>query len=109
MSADMKASGTKFYTLAFIIPHGCTPIWEDGGNGLGAFVGQVRSLQNAGGQVIVSNGGASGGEMATRCSNVSTLTSVYPREGTPYGTHPLGFDIQGGPLGNSGAHHPRAQ
>ena len=109
MSADLKASGTKFYTLAFIIPHGCTPIWEDGGNGLGAFVGQVRSLQNAGGQVIVSNGGAEGGEMATGCTNVSTLTSVYRSEATTYGTNRLDFDIEGGTLGNSGANDRRAK
>src|SRR5262245_4841901 len=51
MINDMNASGDKFYTLAFIIPHGCTPIWEADGSGLGAFLSQVHAIQNAGGQV----------------------------------------------------------
>ena len=109
MVNDMKASGDKFYTLAFIIPHGCTPIWEADGSGLGAFLTQVHAIQNAGGQVIVSNGGAAGGEMATGCSNVSTLTSVYAKEASTYGTKRLDFDIEGGTLSNTGANDRRAK
>ena len=38
MAADQSATGTKYYTLAFLIPQsGCTPEWEDDGSGVGAF------------------------------------------------------------------------
>jgi chitinase len=65
LSADMKASGDKFYTLAFLVPKsGCTPMWEDGNDSLGAFTSQVNAFRSAGGNVIVSFGGESGGELA---------------------------------------------
>src|SRR5437588_5325100 len=65
LAADMKASGVKYYTLAFLIPQsGCTPKWEYNGDGLGAFSSQVNAVKSAGGDVIVSFGGADGGELA---------------------------------------------
>src|SRR3954447_6271142 len=74
MAADMKASGDKFYTLAFLIPKsGCTPMWEDGNASLGSFTSQVNSLKSAGGNVIVSFGGAEGGELALTCTSVTSL------------------------------------
>jgi chitinase len=111
MAADMKASGVKYYTLAFIIPKtGCTPEWEaDTGKSLGAFVSQAKALQSAGGQVIISNGGAAGGEMALKCTNVSSLAGVYLNEATTYNTNRLDFDIEGGTLSNTGANDRRAK
>jgi chitinase len=113
MAADMKASTNKYYTLAFIIPKsGCTPEWEAGPSGLNAFVSQVKTLQNAGGQVIISNGGAAPdgtAEMATKCTDVASLESVYLSEATTYGTNRLDFDVEGGTLSNSGANSRRAQ
>src|SRR5882724_12789517 len=74
MAADMAASGLKFYTLAFLIPRsGCTPEWEDGGDSLGAFTSQVGSFRSGGGNVIISFGGADGGEPAQKCTSVSSL------------------------------------
>src|SRR5579875_702574 len=50
MAADMKATGLKYYTLAFLTPKsGCTPEWEDDGDTLNKFTSQVASLQSAGG------------------------------------------------------------
>ena len=65
MAADEAATGLKDYTLAFLTPQsGCTPEWEDGGYSVGQFDSQISSLQAAGGNVIVSFGGAQGGEQA---------------------------------------------
>ena len=73
MAADMSASGDKYYTLAFLTPKsGCTPEWEDGGDSLGAFTSQVSAMQSAGGNVIISFGGESGGELAQTCTSVSS-------------------------------------
>ena len=61
MAADMSATGVKYYTLAFLTPQsGCTPEWEDNGEAVGAFTSQISSLKAAGGNVIISFGGADG-------------------------------------------------
>lgn len=110
MAADMKATGLKNYTLAFLIPKsGCTPQWEDGGSSLGAFTSQVNSLKSAGGNVIISFGGAEGGELAQTCTSVSSLTAAYASVVSTYGITRLDFDIEGSTLDNTTANTRRNQ
>jgi chitinase len=110
MTADMNATGLKYYTLAFLIPQsGCTPQWEDGGYGLTAFNAQISSLQAAGGQVIISSGGAEGGELAQTCTNVSSLTSAYANIVSSTGVTRLDFDIEGGTLSDTASTTRRDQ
>lgn len=110
MAADLKASGDKYYTLAFLTPKsGCTPFWEDGGDSVGAFTSQIKSLRAAGGDVIISFGGASGGELAETCTSVSNLTAAYEKVVTAYGATRLDFDIEGSVLDNSSANTRRDQ
>jgi chitinase len=102
MTADMNTTGLKYYTLAFLIPQsGCTPQWEDGGYGLTQFNSQISALQAAGGQVIISSGGASGGELAQTCTSVTSLTSAYANIVNSTGVTRLDFDIEGGTLGDT--------
>jgi chitinase len=102
MAADMGASGDKFYTLAFLIPKsGCTPQWEDGGDAVGAFTSQINALKSAGGNVIISSGGESGGELAQTCTSVSALTAAYDNVVTTYGVSRLDFDIEGSTLSDT--------
>jgi chitinase len=110
MSADLSASGDKYYTLAFLIPQsGCTPQWEDGGNAVGAFTSQVNSLTSAGGTVLISFGGESGGELAQTCTSVSSLTAAYANVVNTYGVTRLDFDIEGATLGDTAANNRRNQ
>ncbi|WP_329173076.1 CBM35 domain-containing protein [Streptomyces sp. NBC_01477] len=110
MAADMKATGLKDYTLAFLIPKsGCTPQWEAGNSALGAFTSQVSTLKAAGGNVIISFGGAEGGELAQTCTSVSSLTAAYASVVDTYGITRLDFDIEGGTLGNTAANTRRNQ
>ena len=110
MAADMKASGDKFYTLAFLTPKsGCTPMWEDGNDSLGAFTSQVNALKAAGGNVIISSGGESGGELAETCTSVSSLTAAYANVVKTYGVTRLDFDIEGDYLDNTTANSRRDQ
>ncbi|MFC0540352.1 ricin-type beta-trefoil lectin domain protein [Kutzneria chonburiensis] len=96
MASDMNSTGDKFYTLAFLTPQsGCTPVWEANGTGVGSFKSQITALQNAGGNVIPSFGGAEGGELAQTCTNVSSLTAAYANVVNQYGTPRLDFDIEG--------------
>jgi ricin-type beta-trefoil lectin protein len=102
MAADMNATGTKFFTLAFFTPqNGCTPIWEANGTGVGSFKTQISALQAAGGNVIPSFGGAEGGELAQTCTNTSSLTAAYANVVNTYGANRLDFDIEGGVLNDT--------
>ncbi len=110
MAADMSASGVKFYTLAFLTPRsGCTAEWEDGGDAVGAFSTQISSLQAAGGNVAISFGGASGGELAQTCTTTSSLTSAYANVVNTYGVNRLDFDIEGGVLSDTASTARRDQ
>jgi len=110
MAADMAATGLKNYTLAFLTPQsGCTPEWEDGGDSVGAFTSQVSAIQNAGGNVIISFGGESGGELAQTCTNVSQLTAAYQNVVSTYGVTRLDFDIEGSTLADTAATSLRDQ
>ncbi|ACU70252.1 Ricin B lectin [Catenulispora acidiphila DSM 44928] len=110
MAADMSASGDARYTLAFLIPQsGCTPMWEAGNYSVGSFSSQINALKAAGGDVIISFGGAEGGELAQTCTNVSSLTAAYKNIVDTYGVTRLDFDIEGGVLGDTGATTRRNQ
>ena len=108
LAKDKSASGDKFYTLAFLIPKsGCTPMWEDGNDSLGAFTSQISSFKSSGGNVIISFGGASGGEPAQKCTSVSSLTAEYAKVVSTYGVTRLDFDIEGGVLDDTASNARR--
>jgi hypothetical protein len=110
LAADRKASGARYYSLAFLIPKsGCTPRWEDGNDSLGAFTSQVGAFRAAGGDVIISFGGASGGELAQTCTSVAGLTAAYANVVKTYGVTRLDFDIEGSVLDDTAANSRRDQ
>ncbi|HTJ70970.1 MAG TPA: chitinase [Actinospica sp.] len=110
LAKDKSASGDKYYTLAFITPKsGCTGEWEDNGDSIGAFKSQISSLQSAGGNVLISFGGASGGELAETCTSVSKLEAAYANVVNTYGVKRLDFDIEGDVLDNGSANSRRDQ
>ncbi|MCU1677766.1 MAG: hypothetical protein JWM93_2524, partial [Frankiales bacterium] len=110
MAADMSATGTKFYTLAFVIPQsGCTGMWEAGNYPIGSFATEINNLKNAGGNVMVSFGGAAGGELAQSCTNVSSLQAAYANVANTYGITRLDFDIEGGVISDTAANGRRNQ
>jgi len=108
LAKDMSASGDKYYSLAFLTPEsGCTPEWEDNGDSLKAFTKQVSALQSAGGNVLISFGGASGGELAQTCTSASKLEAAYASVVNDYGVNRLDFDIEGSVLDDSSANTRR--
>ncbi|MYS19515.1 chitinase [Streptomyces sp. DvalAA-14] len=110
MAADQKASGLKYYTLAFLTSKsGCTLQWEDGGDSVGAFASQINTLKSAGGDVIISFGGAGSNELAQTCTTVSSLTAAYKKVVDTYGVTRLDFDIEGDTLANGTANKRRDQ
>ena len=110
MASDLNATGLKYYTLAFLIPRsGCTPQWEASGDSVGAFSSQINAVKSAGGTVIVSFGGAEGGELAQTCTSVTSLTAAYANVINTYGINRLDFDIEGGTLSDTAANQRRNQ
>ena len=110
IAADMAATGLKYYTLAFLTTQsGCTPAWEDGGESVGAFNSQIDSLQAAGGNVIISFGGAGSEELAQSCTTVSSLTAAYANVVNTTGVDRLDFDIEGSVLSDTAATSLRDQ
>ena len=110
MAADMSVSGDKYYTLAFLVSQsGCTPDWEDGGYSLGTFNSQISALQAAGGNVIISSGGAGATELAQTCTNVSQLTAAYQNIVNTTGSTRLDFDIEDSDLADTSATSLRDQ
>jgi chitinase len=104
LAADMKASGDKYYTLAFLTSNGgCNLQWEDGGDSVGAFKSQISSLEAAGGNVAASFGGAGSTELAESCTSVSSLAAAYEKVVTTYGIYRLDFDIEGNTINNTTA------
>ena len=114
LSADLGATGLKYYTLAFLTPQsGCTPEWEDGGQAMNAFTSQVNTIKNDGGNVIISFGGEPDGntpnEIAQTCTSVSSLTAAYQNVVNTYGVTRLDFDIEGSVLSDTAATSLRDQ
>ena len=114
MTADMNATGLKYYTLAFLTPQsGCTPEWEDGGAAMNAYTSQVNTIKNDGGDVIISFGGEPDGstpnEIAQTCTSVSSLTAAYQNVVNTYGITRLDFDIEGSVLSDTAATTRRDQ
>jgi hypothetical protein len=102
-------TGSKFYTLAFIIDGGgCSARW--GGDiplSQNYMLADINNLRAAGGNVIVSFGGAAGSELGLTCSSVASLQAQYQAVIDAYNVTWLDFDIEGGALGNTAANDRR--
>src|SRR5262249_4693124 len=82
LMADVKlGTGQKYFTLAFVIDAkagGCQAKWNGDTSVTGGYwSSEVNSLRAAGGDVIVSFGGAAGTELGVHCSTVSALQTQY--------------------------------
>lgn len=107
-----QQSGIKVFTLGFVVGNGgCTPTW----GGVGATVANdtlpngttmlslIQGVRAAGGDVIISFGGASGTELALGCTTVSSLQAAYQSVLNKYSVNSstpvrLDFDIEGGAI-----------
>jgi chitodextrinase len=110
LTTIQQQSGIQVFTMGFVVGNGgCTPTW----GGVGATVANdtlpngttivslVQGIRAAGGDVIISFGGASGTELAQGCSTVASLQSAYQAVLTKYSVNSstpvrLDFDIEGG-------------
>jgi Glycosyl hydrolases family 18 len=109
ITATAQASGTKYYTLAFLQSTGkgsCTLDW----NGLSSqplsyYASDIASLRALGGDVIPSFGGYSadhgGTEIADSCTNVQSIAADYEQVITTLGVTRLDMDVESSSLNNT--------
>lgn len=112
-SALARATGHRFYTLAFLISNGSAnsaPYW-DGKTALAAdkYKTDIADLRALGGDVIVAFGGQGGKELALVHGSVASLQSAYQAAITKYGLTRLDFDIEGDAIFDTAANTRRNQ
>jgi hypothetical protein len=112
LAGAAKATGGKFFNLAFVIDSGnnCTPKWG-GVTALNdpSIASDISSLRAAGGNVRVSFGGANGSELALNCSSAQTLAAAYQSVISSVNATQIDFDVEGAALGNTAANDRRNQ
>lgn len=100
----MSQSEAKHFTLGFIVsdPNSqCKASWG-GYYGINdpAMHSRIAKLKAAGGDGIVSFGGAAGSELANTCTTPGALAAQYQAVIDRYGIRDLDFDIEGADQGN---------
>jgi chitodextrinase len=118
MAQTAGASGTRFFTMAFIIDDNtqdCVASWFGGIRVMNDptqpnfLLDDINALRGQGGNVIPSFGGAAGDELAMHCSSASAAQAQYQSVITKYGVTHLDFDIEGPALDNTTANSIRNQ
>ena len=103
---NVEASGTKHYTLAFIVAPDrstCKPSWGGyKGYGIGTYLSdRIEALRAKGGDVTISFGGGRGEYLAGSCgdgsqaSHVVALKNAYKKVVDGYQLTRIDFDIEG--------------
>src|SRR5580692_2730472 len=103
--AASQATAAGSYPAHYAAPY----LQIDNSDAVGAFTAQINSLKAAGGNVIISSGGESGGELAQTCTSVPSLTAAYANVVNTYGVNRLDFDIEGSTLSDTAANTRRDQ
>ena len=117
LTTAMQQGGIKDFTLAFVVadPNG-QPAW--GGYAAYDVTGttfssqlqvQIAAVRAAGGNVMVSFGGASGQELAQVITSVPALTSAYQTVVNTYNLNVLDFDIEGAAVADQASIDRRSQ
>jgi chitinase len=110
LDAAIKSAGVRYYTAAFVIGSGCTPIWGDSQPiSSSPTNAEIARAQSEGAQTIISFGGAAGAELAQTCTSTSSLTSAYQSVINKYHVNHLDFDIEGAAIADPGSISRRFQ
>ncbi|MEU1464092.1 ricin-type beta-trefoil lectin domain protein [Streptomyces sp. NPDC005727] len=91
-----RATGVKWFTLAFVLSNGyCNPQW-DGSRPLtgGADQQTVSTVRAGGGDIIPSFGGYSGNKLESSCSSAGELAAAYQKVVSAYGLKAIDIDLE---------------
>ncbi|GGV21934.1 hypothetical protein GCM10010245_36860 [Streptomyces spectabilis] len=92
----MRATGIKWYTMAFILArNGCNPAW-DSQRPLTGGVDEttIKSIRAAGGDIVPSIGGWSGNKLGPNCSTPQALAGAYQKVIDAYRLKAVDVDIE---------------
>ncbi|WP_242614172.1 cellulose binding domain-containing protein [Actinomadura roseirufa] len=92
----MKASGAKWFTMAFILSSGgCNPSW-DGQRQLKGGVDEktINLIRQNGGDVLPSVGGWSGNKLGPNCSTPEALAGAYQKVIDAFSLKAIDIDIE---------------
>lgn len=92
----MNATGTKWFTMAFILSSGgCNASW-DGQRPLTGGVDQstIAAIRAAGGDIVPSIGGWQGNKLGPNCSSAEALAGAYQQVINAYGLKAIDVDIE---------------
>jgi hypothetical protein len=96
LSGMQKAAGVKGFTLGFVTSAGCKASWFNAYDPRSGWqLAEIKKVRAAGGDVIVSFGGASGIELAQACTSVGALAAEYQAVVKAYGLKYIDLDIEG--------------
>ena len=98
-----QQSGIRVFTLAFVLSNGgCAAAWGGTGNiandklpNGNTIYALIQGVRGAGGDVIISFGGANGTELAQACADVAGLQAAYQSVIDRYGATMIDIDIEG--------------
>src|ERR1043165_7565192 len=109
MINEMNATGNKYYTLAFVISGGGCVAKINGDTAINdaGWTNAINQVRAAGGDIIVSFGGASGTELGQACTTVSTLQAAYKSVIDTLNLTRIDLDIEGAPLDDTTANDRR--
>ncbi|MBW4716324.1 cellulose binding domain-containing protein [Saccharothrix obliqua] len=92
----MKATGVKWFTMAFVLAQGgCNPSW-DGQRPLtgGIDANAINQIRAAGGDVVPSFGGWSGNKLGPNCSTPQALAGAYQKVIDAFKLKAIDIDIE---------------
>jgi hypothetical protein len=98
-------AGVKAFSMAFVTsPVGCKASWFNVFDPRDKpFADEIADLRKAGGDVVVSFGGATGTELATACTDVNALTAEYQAVVDAYDLKVIDLDIEGAAVADPAA------
>ncbi|GAA4411314.1 hypothetical protein GCM10023148_03780 [Actinokineospora soli] len=92
----MRATGVKWFTMAFILAqNGCNPAWDSQRPLLGGVdQSTIQAIRAAGGDVVPSIGGWSGNKLGPNCATPEALAGAYQKVIDAYGLKAIDVDIE---------------
>jgi chitinase len=98
----MKTTGVRAFTLAFILNKGnCSPIWDSGSLNDSSKSSRIDKIRSAGGDVVVSFGGASGNKLGNACKDEKALAAAYQKVIDTYKLKAIDIDLEAGEVSQS--------
>lgn len=99
IQAAYQATGAKYYAIAFVLANAgaCVPAW-DGTHPMSEnyYASQINTVRSGGGDVMAVFGGASGSDLATTCTTVSSLQAALQSVVSQYHLKWIDLNIEGG-------------